>query len=431
MTGSSRELGVAGIGAADPSAASLFAYNDPDAADTAFGSGGTIQGRVRVEPPNINNNAWEAGGTLQTPTVITGTYGNLTLRADGGWNYRLDNDPITGLATNALAGRNPPDMETDIFEFRILDDDATENQLSDTFPIDISVTGANDHPVAPEDHPVAPDPVLTRTAFVGISFNHSPAFTDPDTGDTLSYSAVYVQNSAPITKPAWLTLDATTGIFTGMPASGDITTSDITVTVTATDDGSPQGMASASFALSVITATLPELTLSVDANTLTEGPGSVTVTIASTNGLPVPSSVQLRLTAPTGGVGFDANPWTGYDPAGAQAQDVAFTVTGADAVATSLELTTIASVANDVDNNDGTAMIELLASSSNYTLGDTASVSVTIADDDVPEASYSRQQRHHNLRAAPSTNDQRTVTVSLNDRSPSAPTEGLSEAGDG
>ncbi|MCE9680623.1 putative Ig domain-containing protein, partial [Shewanella sp. AS1] len=48
-------------------------------------------------------------------------------------------------------------------------------------------------------------------------------FADIDSGDTLTLSA---------STPAWLSFDATTGIFSGTPANSDVGTAAITVTAT-------------------------------------------------------------------------------------------------------------------------------------------------------------------------------------------------------
>ena len=58
-------------------------------------------------------------------------------------------------------------------------------------------------------------------------------FSDPDAGDTLTYSATLVGGGA---LPSWLTFDALTQTFSGTPENGDV--GNIDVEVTATDTGS-------------------------------------------------------------------------------------------------------------------------------------------------------------------------------------------------
>ena len=55
------------------------------------------------------------------------------------------------------------------------------------------------------------------------------AFSDPDVGDTLSYSASLADGSA---LPAWVQFDASNGSFTGTPALGDLGALDVRVTAT-------------------------------------------------------------------------------------------------------------------------------------------------------------------------------------------------------
>ena len=51
------------------------------------------------------------------------------------------------------------------------------------------------------------------------SYDASAAFSDADLGDTLTYSATLADGSA---LPAWLTIDANTGVLSGTPDNGDV-----------------------------------------------------------------------------------------------------------------------------------------------------------------------------------------------------------------
>jgi hypothetical protein len=99
--------------------------------------------------------------------------------------------------------------------------------------------------VAVNDAPVVANPVPDASVAVGSSLNFtvaSNAFTDIDSA-VLTYSATQANGSA---LPAWLSFNAATRTFTGMPVSGDNGT--VSVKVTASD-GSLS--ASDTFSLSV------------------------------------------------------------------------------------------------------------------------------------------------------------------------------------
>ncbi len=84
-----------------------------------------------------------------------------------------------------------------------------------------------------ENEPVLASAVPDRPATEDNTFTYqvaSDAFTDPDVGDTLTYSAT-LSNGAAL--PTWLSFDAANRTFSGTPANGDVGA--INVTVTATD----------------------------------------------------------------------------------------------------------------------------------------------------------------------------------------------------
>ena len=63
------------------------------------------------------------------------------------------------------------------------------------------------------------------TEDVNFTFNVSSAFSDTNTGDTLTFSASGL--------PSWLSLDSTSGVLSGTPENADVGAS--TITLTATD----------------------------------------------------------------------------------------------------------------------------------------------------------------------------------------------------
>ncbi len=81
--------------------------------------------------------------------------------------------------------------------------------------------------------PVLATALPDQTVAQGASYSYvvpATAFTDPDAGDTLSYSATLADGSA---LPAWLAFNPSTRTFTGIPTS----TGTVSVKVTAKDTG--------------------------------------------------------------------------------------------------------------------------------------------------------------------------------------------------
>ncbi|MCW5736693.1 MAG: VCBS domain-containing protein, partial [Enhydrobacter sp.] len=102
-------------------------------ADTALGDTLTVTGiRTGAEP---------AGGGfagVAPGTTIAGVYGTLTLDPDGSWSYALDNDePDTQALTEG-------ETVAETFTYEVTD----AKGLVDTAQLELSITGANDAPVA-------------------------------------------------------------------------------------------------------------------------------------------------------------------------------------------------------------------------------------------------------------------------------------------
>ena len=192
------------------------------ASDTDTGTTTTLEGRA-----GTTGTSWTAGDG----TAIVGTYGDVTLMADGNWTYALVNDRM---ATNALADGADA---TDTFTFRASDGTV----FSQIVQIDIAVAGTNDAPVAG----VIPDQPATE----GTRFAYPvPAGTlaDPDTGDeTLAYSASLSDDTA---LPAWLGFDVSTQAFDGIPPIGSAPPS-LSIKVTASDGKG--GVASSTFTMTI------------------------------------------------------------------------------------------------------------------------------------------------------------------------------------
>jgi glucose/arabinose dehydrogenase len=112
----------------------------------------------------------------------------------------------------------------------------------------VYLTGAPPVNVAP----VLATPIADQTGNRGTEFSFAVpagAFTDAN-GDTLTYSARLSDGSA---LPSWLTLDATTGLFSGMPTGA----SNLSIVVTASDGRG--GTANDTFVLNIAGNTPPVL----------------------------------------------------------------------------------------------------------------------------------------------------------------------------
>ena len=130
----------------DLDASGSFIYADVDQNDRGFGDGGSIEGRGSLA--GIATNAvWVAGSSAGDGTRIPGTYGNLSLKDDGTWTYRLDDDDPDTEALDA------GETAMDTFVFRIDDGDTeTAARYSEELSISIMVQGASD--VASPEKPI-------------------------------------------------------------------------------------------------------------------------------------------------------------------------------------------------------------------------------------------------------------------------------------
>ncbi|MEY4765486.1 MAG: hypothetical protein RI907_2159, partial [Pseudomonadota bacterium] len=104
----------------------------------------------------------------------------------------------------------------------------------------------------PNNAPVLASALPDQAASEGVAFSYTvaaAAFTDPDAGDTLSYSATQADGSA---LPGWLSFNAATRAFSGTPAAGSA--GKVSVRVTAKDTGNLT--ASDSFDITITVANL-------------------------------------------------------------------------------------------------------------------------------------------------------------------------------
>ena len=166
-----------------------FAYDDADAADTGFGAGGTIQGRHSTD----TDADYEDGGTVNGMN-IAGTYGTLSLRADGSWEYVLNE------ANAAVQALNDGEVGvlTETFQFRIQDivGTTTNNIYSNVITIDIDIEGTNDAP----ELTVTYDETTEVSRFVQEDTTSDTqsgdlTFADVDQGDTIPGLIVFASTT--------------------------------------------------------------------------------------------------------------------------------------------------------------------------------------------------------------------------------------------
>ena len=164
---------------------------------------------------------------VTSATVIHGTYGDLTVSADGTYTYTPSNDP----AAQALAKDAPA---SDVFSYTIAD----VNGATSTATITFNITGQNDAPVALANSVTTDEDIASSPVPIGA--------TDVD-GDTLTYT---VDATGLPTKGA-VTFDQGAGTFTYTPTLNQngsdtfiididdgtaITQQTVTVTINAVND---------------------------------------------------------------------------------------------------------------------------------------------------------------------------------------------------
>ena len=95
-----------------------------------------------IQPSGGSNSTVSSGTTYSNGTSVTGTYGTLTIGADGSYTYIADQSAADDLDAS--------DTATDVFTYTLSDGSAT-----DTATLTITVTGINDDPVAVNDTAVS------------------------------------------------------------------------------------------------------------------------------------------------------------------------------------------------------------------------------------------------------------------------------------
>ncbi len=149
-------------------------------------------------------------GTVQTvvagsssnfsATSIAGSYGRLSLGADGSYRYVVDNSNATVQALNVNG------TLTDSFTYEVTD---LAGQTS-TATLTMTLNGANDAPIA--------SVIALQTSTIGSPISLTPnAVTDVDNSTGVVYTATLTDGRA---LPSWMSFDPATRTFSGTPPLG-------------------------------------------------------------------------------------------------------------------------------------------------------------------------------------------------------------------
>ena len=127
-------------------------------------------------------------------------------------------------ATRAFSG-TPENADVGTLSIKVTATDAHGLTVFDNF--DVTVANTN-------DAPTLANAIADRAATEDAAFSFvlpANSFTDVDAGDTLSYAATQFNGSA---LPSWLSFNAATRTFSGMPLNADVGTHSVKVTATDT-----------------------------------------------------------------------------------------------------------------------------------------------------------------------------------------------------
>ncbi len=171
------------------------------------------------------------GATIGKSTIsyVVGTLNTVDSDSSSGYTYSIsDRAGLDGASfvidqqSGTLGFKNAPDFETkSSYKVLLVSKDPGGKSIAKEFSI--SVADANDAPVITSTPATA--------SFEDSLFSYTFKATDPDTGDSLTYSAPILDS--------WLSFNSATGVLSGTPDQGQVGTT--TVTLLATDS---KGLAS-------------------------------------------------------------------------------------------------------------------------------------------------------------------------------------------
>ncbi|MFE8729745.1 VCBS domain-containing protein, partial [Aeromonas hydrophila] len=188
-------------------------------------------------------------------TVLTNSYGTLTIRADGSYSFNAN-----GADAQKLAAGQPADV---VFTYT-----ATDGTVERTSTLTIIITGTNDAPVlTPDVGAVNEDAILTVNAANGVLANDS----DVD-GNALKVTGI---------------LSGTSGTATAVNASGDTVLTNSYGTLTIRADGSYSFNANGADAQKLAAGQPADVVFTYTATDGTvERTSTLTITITGTNDAP-------------------------------------------------------------------------------------------------------------------------------------------------
>ncbi len=194
---------------------------NPNTATIAEDTVAPVTGNVVTNDTDV-----DTGDTLTVTTTgaQTGSYGTVTIAANGAYSYALNN------ANPTVQALGVGETLTETFNYTISDGHGGTS----TSTLTITVTGTND---APTTTGLVNQAGVDATSF---TYNTGTAFSDVE-GDTLTFSASGL--------PAGVSIDTNTGVISGTFANDASVGGPYTVTVTANDGNG--GMTSANFVLTV------------------------------------------------------------------------------------------------------------------------------------------------------------------------------------
>jgi VCBS repeat-containing protein len=179
--------------------------------------GNVLTNDTDVDQNHVLSVAAVGGFASNVGQAVTGTYGTLTLNADGSYSYVLNNDDPD---TQAL---KQDEAAQDIFQYTVTD----EHGATSTANLTINIGGTNDAPTVTH---LLSDQNATETVPFEFQFAAN-TFSDVDKDALLTYSASLSDGTQ---LPSWLQFDAATRTFSGTPSIND--GGSIDVKVLATDE---------------------------------------------------------------------------------------------------------------------------------------------------------------------------------------------------
>ncbi len=161
------------VAVADTNAGDVVSESGVNPGNTAFAGDATAAGNVLTNDTDV-----EAGDTKTVTTTgsFTGTYGTLSLAANGAWTYTLNN------ADADTQGLRQGQSVADVFNYTMRDTSGATSSST----LSITITGTNDAPVAVADTVSAPQNVATTFAASTLLGND----TDVDIGATRTIASV-------------------------------------------------------------------------------------------------------------------------------------------------------------------------------------------------------------------------------------------------